>query len=325
MRAATGDGKERGLRSRAQVAASFLAAVVVAACISLRTPIEPQSYHRIAQVPGAEAVGADECTVCHEEVQRRSPVNSYHGDCETCHGLGGLHVDSEETAEIRFPGAADCLACHESGSTGQLAWSTGEHSRAGLLCSDCHDTHNRELRNVRRVRQLRFPHMDDDSTLCVSCHRDVASSLSLPSHHPVREGMLGCTSCHAPHGDRRIALGAPTALCAGCHQDYVGPWIYEHAPVAEDCSYCHAPHGAASSDLLETSQPAICLSCHTLADDRHFRAFASGVPGSDPISSDFPTSPSETIGGAVGGAFYTRCTDCHAAIHGSYEDPHLRR
>jgi len=158
---------------------------------------------------------------------------------------------------------------------------------------------------------VNFPNADASSQLCVSCHADVASRMSLPSHHPVREGMVSCTDCHAPHGDRRTALGTPTAQCAGCHQDHVGPWIFEHTPVAEDCTLCHDPHGAAAQNLLETNQPALCLSCHTTPDSWHLRA-GEGLPVGSPISSP------------VASAFYTRCTDCHGAIHGSYEDPHLR-
>ena len=69
-------------------------------------------------------------------------------------------------------------------------------------------------------------------------------------------------------------------------------------PAAEDCAHCHVPHGASTDDLLETSQPAVCISCHTLS--------TSGAVH-DPW------------------AFTTRCTDCHNAVHGSYTDPHLRR
>jgi DmsE family decaheme c-type cytochrome len=126
----------------------------------------------------------------------------------------------------------------------------------------------------------------------------VAASFDLPSHHPLREGMLGCTDCHAPHGERGVALGAATQLCSGCHQDYAGPWIYEHGPVTEDCGHCHAPHGASSRALLVTNEPGVCISCHTVAE-------AGAVH--DPF------------------AFVTRCSDCHSAVHGSYADPHLRR
>jgi DmsE family decaheme c-type cytochrome len=118
--------------------------------------------------------------------------------------------------------------------------------------------------------------------------------------------MLSCTDCHQPHGDRRTTLGARTQLCASCHQDHAGPWIFEHPPVAEDCLYCHTPHGSPSYDLLDTSQPGLCIACHTPADTWH-------LPTGAPI-----TSP-------VAFAFYTRCTDCHGAIHGSYDDPHLRK
>ena len=110
--------------------------------------------------------------------------------------------------------------------------------------------------------------------------------------------MLDCTDCHAPHQSRSGALGARTDSCAKCHQEVMGPWIYEHPPAAEDCAYCHVPHGASADDLLETSQPAVCISCHTLS--------TSGAVH-DPW------------------AFTTRCTDCHNAVHGSYTDPHLRR
>jgi predicted CXXCH cytochrome family protein len=99
----------------------------------------------------------------------------------------------------------------------------------------------------------------------------------------------------------------------------VGPWIFEHLPVAEDCASCHYPHGTASYTLLETSQPALCLSCHTTPDYWHLDT-GEGLPPRDPITGEFAS-----ITGDVASAFYTRCTDCHSAIHGSYEDPHLLR
>lgn len=275
-----------------------LAAAVAAitACVTVWSPPEPKSYHRTAEIADAEEVGFDECITCHEDVGGHAPIPTYHAECESCHGLGSVHADSEEPVDIRFPSSADCLGCHESGRTTHLAWATGEHERAGLICSDCHNVHNREPLHVRQVQRVAFRRSDPNSALCVQCHQDVASRLSFPSHHPVREGMLSCTDCHAPHGDRRSALGDRTRLCAGCHQDHAGPWIFEHAPVAEDCTTCHNPHGSASYDLLDTSQPALCLSCHTVAS---FGGFLH----------------------APGATFYTRCTDCHGAIHGSYESP----
>ncbi len=110
--------------------------------------------------------------------------------------------------------------------------------------------------------------------------------------------MVQCTDCHGAHESRRQTLGALTRRCTECHQEVAGPWIYEHPPVNEDCSYCHAAHGASADFLLETSQPATCISCHTL-------------PIAGAVHQPF--------------AFTTACTDCHNAVHGSYTDPHLRK
>ena len=249
--------------------------LAVAACMSTLAPGDLQRTHRSAPVEGAvQKVGAEECLACHEEVAGHAPAPSYHADCE---------------------------ACHDTGHRTLLEWTRSEHQRSGVFCTDCHSAHEREPWNLRRpgaVARAISPHAGDVTRLCSSCHPEVAASFALPSHHPLREGMLGCTDCHAPHGERIPALGAATALCAGCHQDYAGPWIYEHAPVTEDCGYCHAPHGASSRALLATNEPGVCISCHTVAE--------SGAVH-DPL------------------AFATRCSDCHSAVHGSYADPHLRR
>jgi DmsE family decaheme c-type cytochrome len=288
----------------------WLAAVAVAAfsaaCVTKWIPPEPRAYHRTvaaAEVAEAEEVGYDECEACHDDVKGLAPTPDYHQECEACHGPGELHADSEEVNEIRFPADADCLACHETGRSTHLAWNTSEHQRAGLLCTDCHDPHNREPQHVRiasAVQGAILMHARGTTQLCASCHPAVASQLNLPSHHPIREGMVGCTDCHNPHESRRVALGARTALCTNCHQDHAGPWIFEHPPVTEDCTICHSTHGANSDNLLTTNQPGSCISCHTV-----------------------------TLGHANSSAatrqHFTRCTDCHGAVHGSYADPHLRR
>jgi len=319
-----GDSSQRSARSlTARITIIAAAAAAIAACATAWRP-EPQRYHRTtADVADAEVLGFEDCADCHEEVRGHAPIPTYHEDCEACHGPGSIHAETEEPGDIRFPASADCLTCHEKGRESHLAWATGEHQRAGLICSDCHDPHQREPNLLRLAGEIRFGDLDPNSTLCVQCHQDVASRLNFPSHHPVREGMLSCTDCHESHGDTRTSLGDRVSLCAGCHQDYVGPWIFEHAPAAEDCTMCHNPHGAASDNLLDTSGPMLCLSCHSTADPWHFKA--TGEPGLEIISNDYPTQASQVITMLGAGAYYTRCTDCHGAIHGSYQDRHLRR
>ena len=68
--------------------------------------------------------------MCHSDVQGHAPSPSYHADCESCHGPGNLHLESQEAKDIRFPANQDCEACHDTGH--QHACSAGtmsEHNR----------------------------------------------------------------------------------------------------------------------------------------------------------------------------------------------------
>jgi DmsE family decaheme c-type cytochrome len=296
-----------------RIALALALSGLVAACVQLRW--EPLGPRRTEDIAGATLVGAEECGVCHEEVKGHERISGYHADCESCHGGGSLHASSEAPEDIRHPRNGDCLGCHVPARNTHLTWGRGEHSRAGLLCSDCHDPHEPTRRLLRDMRQVRFEDLDSASSVCVSCHEDVAAELRFPSHHPVQEGAMGCVGCHDPHEDRRVSLGDRNQRCAGCHQDLMGPWIYEHTPVAEDCALCHEPHGAVEDDLLETIQPVICLGCHTLNDAPHHQTGATGIP-QNTLGSPIITREATT--------FLDRCTDCHGAIHGSYTDEHLR-
>jgi predicted CXXCH cytochrome family protein len=35
---------------------------------------------------------------------------------------------------------------------------------------------------------------------CLTCHQTQRAQMSLPYHHPLREGKMGCVDCHNPHG-----------------------------------------------------------------------------------------------------------------------------
>lgn len=288
-------------RAPARVAASMLVLAFVA-CVSQWSPPAPTGRHRTTPIAGAgQRMGAEICRDCHDSFEDHNVASTVHPDCESCHGPAELHIHTASADDIRHPGAADCAGCHEVGSRTLLGWTSSPHARAQVICSDCHDTHNRELRHVRRVEEIQVATLRQagpTTRMCVGCHPEVRAAFDLPSHHPVGEGMVGCTDCHDPHESRRRTLGAINRQCVSCHQEVAGPWIYEHPPVHEDCGHCHAPHGASADHLLETSQPAVCISCHT-------------IPIAGAIHQPY--------------AFTTPCTDCHNAVHGSYADPHLRK
>ena len=97
------------------------------------------------------------------------------------------------------------------------------------------------------------------------------TQFQLPYHHPVKEDMMTCTSCHDPHAateKQLITHERTNELCFNCHQDKQGPFIFEHDPVQEDCMICHNPHGTVSRALLNMGEPALCLQCHEF----HFHA-----------------------------------------------------
>lgn len=277
----------------------LLAAVLLTACVEGSTSGSTQSSRQTDPIQGLGApIGAKNCMPCHGH----QPAPQHHLDCETCHGSGQRHVQNvADPNQIRFPANNACLDCHSTGHRDLLNWDTSEHRRAGILCIDCHDPHNGEPFHVRASRSVTkntMPDARDSTHLCLECHPSVGAKLNLPSHHPIAEGMLGCVDCHGPHESRRVGLNLKTEQCTECHQAQGGPWIFEHTPVAEDCSLCHVPHGAAADNLLLANQPGACVYCHSVAE-------AGAVH--DPQ------------------AFVTRCTDCHNAVHGSFADPHLRR
>ena len=113
------------------------------------------------------------------------------------------------------------------------------------------------------------------------------------------EGLIQCSDCHNVHGTttHRQVRAMPTgdAICAKCHADKLGPFVYEHVPVkTEGCSSCHTPHGSTNQRFLRVNQVnLLCLQCHSF-----------------PVQG--PAGPSHNQS-----TKYQACTMCHAAIHGS--------
>ena len=50
--------------------------------------------------------------------------------------------------------------------------------------------------------------------------------------------------------------------CLECHTEKRGPFLWEHAPVRENCLNCHDPHGSNHDKMLVAKQPYLCQRCH---------------------------------------------------------------
>lgn len=272
--------------------------------------------------PAYSPKGADTCLRCHDESSEFPVVGIFrtaHGQsqdprapfaqlqCESCHGPGGEHARKkpvgdpqgpirsfgmrEETPAAEQDGA--CLQCH-TGAT-RAHWSGSAHEGAQVPCAGCHQVHT----PADPIRQVAT-----QTEVCGACHvRERAASFS-PFAHPLRDARMGCSDCHAPHGslaDAQLKRASVNDTCFTCHADKRGPFLWEHAPAAEDCSLCHSAHGSPHRSMLVQRPPLLCQQCHSQAGHSSIALTPDGLASG---------SPSAFL---LGGS----CTNCHSQVHGS--------
>jgi DmsE family decaheme c-type cytochrome len=250
------------------------------------------------------------CADCHEDEVNGFPDSPHGkvfgrslqqeargGGCDSCHGPGDAHIESDGVASDIFGFGVDsdparttavCLECHTKDAT-QMHWAGSAHQSASVACTSCHAAHH-GVTDTPLVRAT-------VTETCLTCHTDQKRGLVMRSRHPLREGKMDCTSCHSPHGSPGPSLLASHDVfetCTKCHAELRGPFLWEHAPVRESCMNCHAPHGSNHEKLLVTTNFRLCQSCHI--QGRH-----------------------QTVAGNDERFFMTNraCTNCHAQVHGS--------
>lgn len=284
-------------------------AVAVLVLVAAGSAIAPPAWTQAAS-PANAIVDRNDCKTCHEPAVVKLETTSHATlaqSCAACHAGSAEHLQSN--LEKGEPGpifkfgkatpAADtnkiCLGCHEKGN--QADWDGGHHDRRGVACTSCHSIHDfkSEKAQLKTAR---------DAETCFTCHQQIRAKSMRVSHHPVREGVMGCTSCHNPHDGSRpkmIQADWTNELCLKCHAEKRGPFLWEHAPVRENCMNCHDPHGSNHEKLLLAKQPYLCQRCHL--NTRH--------PGTlyDQRNTVAGTSVSNR-------AVEHACRNCHQNIHG---------
>ena len=266
--------------------------------------------------------GADTCLSCHEgpsvlEVFRtphgiptdpRSPFGHGQLQCEACHGPGDAHSGrvrrGQERPPIvsfgdRYPMTVEvenglCLDCHEGGST-TVHWQGDVHAANDVGCSDCHSVHKAADPVLQTATQ---------PGACADCHRQQHNETLKAFAHPLFEGQMDCTGCHAVHADvvaTTLARETVNDTCFGCHAEVRGPYLWEHAPVSEDCGLCHAPHGSNQPGMLTRRGPLLCQSCHSQQGHPSIPQEPGGLARE---------MPSQYLLGQ-------NCMNCHSQVHGS--------
>ena len=280
-----------------------------------------------------------ECLRCHPnqagivetkhgvEGDPKSPVGS-HQACSACHGLNPNHASdpAKNPHPVRFGRGAvparqqtqACMSCH-AGNRHLAFWETGRHGRNDVRCNDCHAVHAKPPRGATIAvtkRDLTIsPFVTTERQLeyetCIACHKQVRVQINKPSHHPIIEGKVTCSSCHNPHGamsQGMIKQETVNVQCWSCHADKRGPFLFQHPAVEENCLSCHAPHGSSHAKLLNEKVPNLCQDCHDWS--RHPGTAYSGDQGFVRIPSSATTTPNTR--------FIARaCLNCHNSIHGS--------
>ena len=268
-------------------------------------------------------LGSELCADCHQdkiETMQASP----HGQtadprspfgrqgCETCHGPGMLHFDTEGNCIISMTGRYGeaveqrnniCQSCHQAGE--RMHWLSSTHEAEGLTCVNCHSIHKRND----------VIHRSSQTEVCFKCHKDIRAQTFRASSHPIRENKVICSDCHNPHGS-----AGPSSLkqfsvnenCYSCHADKRGPFLWEHYPASEDCTLCHNVHGSNHQALLNKPGPQLCQQCHASmfsgggggggGGQRHISLFLD-YKDVDPGRNRF----------IVG----MNCANCHSKVHGS--------
>lgn len=266
-------------------------------------------------VHGADYVGDEVCAECHEAEVAGSKANP-HGrfdtspvplaqqGCEACHGPGSDHAFSEgeagTIASLR-PGSdtpsslnGGCLQCHQGG--GNQHWQGSAHEAADVVCTSCHRIHEKD--QVRR--------RDGEAEVCYRCHADIRAKAYRPYGHPLKDHKVACSECHNPHGGagpHSLDTFTVNDNCYTCHAEKRGPFLFEHFPVAEDCTLCHDAHGSIHRGALTRTQPFLCIECHQeQATGNHVRQVYDYQPGNDSVAR---------------GVLGQSCMNCHSQVHGT--------
>jgi len=295
--------------------------LLMMALAAISAPAAGQAAEEEAEPPKYSRKGADTCFQCHDDQVTLAVFRTRHAvptdpdspfghgqlQCEACHGPGGDHAGrvrrgQERPPVVRFGSDsgtpvpeqnAYCMDCHLADAG--FAWHDGAHDDNTIACADCHSSHIERDPVLTTATQ---------AEVCFDCHQQQRTQSIKPFAHPVRQGKMACGDCHSTHGNMAdLALARQTLndTCYECHAETRGPYLWEHAPVAEDCANCHDPHGSNYPGMLSMRAPTLCQSCHAQAGHPSLPQDERGLPAN---------TPSQFLLGQS-------CLNCHDQVHGS--------
>jgi predicted CXXCH cytochrome family protein len=211
-------------------------------------------------MPGAEYVGAETCSGCHEEEYKYFKLTDHASvtlditdeeaeegqveACETCHGPGSLHVEDYGAKDkIFLAGTQTCFTCHLDIRGKFLLQHHHPVPEGRMKCSDCHSMHGSDVRATGKEMLL------GKQEKCFECHKEQKGPFVF-EHDAMRDG---CQVCHNPHGsiNDKLLIAGQTTTCINCH--------WEQAFNQASGTLGSFPHGF----LADIGRGAECIDCHT--------------------------------------------------------------
>ena len=162
--------------------------------------------------------------------------------------------------------------------------------RQVATCISCHGAHG--IRAVNDVRSPAFP--TNVASTCGACHSNpehmkgytLAGGKPIPTNQRAeyersvhyaaltkRNDLSAptCNDCHGNHGAAPPGVGAVANVCGTCHAVFAAKFATSvHSQIFDRaCVECHSNHAVLppSDEMLGTSAPAICVTCHDSRDD----------------------------------------------------------
>ncbi|KAA0258918.1 cytochrome C [Deferribacter autotrophicus] len=125
-----------------------------------------------------------------------------------------------------------------------------------------------------KIKRKTYFHMDDNKSLCTSCHsfvevKDCQICHSNKMNYKYVHGPVAAWQCFQCHDKNNYYSSKQpiSSKCLQCHEEFQNSMFnapYAHGPtVAGYCNICHDPHGSNRKYLLMDDVNNLCLNCHT--------------------------------------------------------------
>lgn len=233
METATRTYTEKGKPAK-KIRAGIISIIPVAYFILIISCSTKEPWHNIPTitVQGADYVGEETCSLCHEKVvqdfarTKHGRIQIPGGDeragnpvCEACHGSGSLHMEAGGGRGTYILNPVNkpemCFQCHAAVKA-RLSLQYHHPVEKGMLsCTDCHNLHGNDIYSPRGMYVTR------ENDVCMQCHRDQARPRVF-EHEALRDG---CLVCHHPHGsiNEKMLTERDNNLCLKCHGQLATP------------------------------------------------------------------------------------------------------